>query len=230
MPSISTRPAIGSSSVAMMRMVVVLPAPFGPMKPKISPVADLEAHVAEHVHVAVAVPQVADTDGAAALLRARRSTASTMPGAALTSRLRSPPRGPARGRRSSAGPSRWCAPRRPRAGRAARARRPATSRCRCSASVSSACPGGAHALGGRRRRLPNRSASSSMRVGRRRWSRGCAELLGDRLALAGEHAVVRRRCAGRTPRRAPATLQQHGEQIARRAVLHLHVVGPSARC
>ena len=37
MPSISTLPAVGSINVAITRMVVVLPAPFGPMKPKISP-------------------------------------------------------------------------------------------------------------------------------------------------------------------------------------------------
>src|SRR5215468_2198504 len=36
-PSISTRPAVGLSSPAIMRMVVVLPAPFGPRKPWISP-------------------------------------------------------------------------------------------------------------------------------------------------------------------------------------------------
>src|SRR5437867_5592891 len=36
-PSMSTRPEVGLSSPAMMRMVVVLPAPFGPRKPWISP-------------------------------------------------------------------------------------------------------------------------------------------------------------------------------------------------
>src|SRR5262245_50185906 len=36
-PSISTRPAVGLSSPAIIRMVVVLPAPFGPRKPWISP-------------------------------------------------------------------------------------------------------------------------------------------------------------------------------------------------
>src|SRR5215208_5266143 len=36
-PSTSTRPALGSERPAMMRIVVVLPAPFGPRKPKISP-------------------------------------------------------------------------------------------------------------------------------------------------------------------------------------------------
>src|SRR5258705_8748378 len=36
-PSMTTRPAVGLSSPAMMRMVVVLPAPFGPRKPWISP-------------------------------------------------------------------------------------------------------------------------------------------------------------------------------------------------
>ena len=33
----STRPEVGFSSPAIMRMVVVLPAPFGPRKPWISP-------------------------------------------------------------------------------------------------------------------------------------------------------------------------------------------------
>src|SRR5436309_2181913 len=36
-PLISTRPAVGLSSPAMIRIVVVLPAPFGPRKPWISP-------------------------------------------------------------------------------------------------------------------------------------------------------------------------------------------------
>ena len=36
-PSTSTDPASGASSVQMMRRVVVLPAPFGPSSPKISP-------------------------------------------------------------------------------------------------------------------------------------------------------------------------------------------------
>jgi hypothetical protein len=38
---------------------VVLPAPLGPMNPKISPGPDLEAHVAQHVQGSVAVPEVA---------------------------------------------------------------------------------------------------------------------------------------------------------------------------
>ena len=36
-PSTRTSPEVGSDSPARMRMVVVLPAPFGPRKPKISP-------------------------------------------------------------------------------------------------------------------------------------------------------------------------------------------------
>ena len=36
-PQISTVPAVGISSVAMMRMAVVLPAPFAPMKPTTCP-------------------------------------------------------------------------------------------------------------------------------------------------------------------------------------------------
>ena len=46
----------------MTRMVVVLPAPFGPMKPKISPVPDVEGDVAQHVDRAEAVPEVAHAD------------------------------------------------------------------------------------------------------------------------------------------------------------------------
>src|SRR4051794_12309613 len=38
-PPISMRPAVGESKVAIARIAVVLPAPFGPMKPKISPAA-----------------------------------------------------------------------------------------------------------------------------------------------------------------------------------------------
>src|SRR6185503_20058470 len=38
-PAIVTRPEVGFSSPAMMRMVVVLPAPLGPRKPWISPAA-----------------------------------------------------------------------------------------------------------------------------------------------------------------------------------------------
>src|SRR4051812_34279331 len=36
-PPTRTLPEVGSDSPAMIRMVVVLPAPFGPRKPKISP-------------------------------------------------------------------------------------------------------------------------------------------------------------------------------------------------
>ncbi len=36
-PRISTLPAVGVISPSIMRMVVVLPAPLGPRKPKISP-------------------------------------------------------------------------------------------------------------------------------------------------------------------------------------------------
>src|ERR1700752_2883263 len=37
MPAIRARPSVGESRPAAIRMVVVLPAPFGPIKPKISP-------------------------------------------------------------------------------------------------------------------------------------------------------------------------------------------------
>ena len=62
-PSISTRPAIGSSSVAITRMVVVLPAPFGPMKPKISPCPTSKLTSRRTSSLAEAVPQVAHADG-----------------------------------------------------------------------------------------------------------------------------------------------------------------------
>src|SRR4051812_20219319 len=39
-PSSSTSPAVGVSSVAMMRMVVLLPAPLGPMKPRMVPASN----------------------------------------------------------------------------------------------------------------------------------------------------------------------------------------------
>ena len=41
-PATRAVPAVGDSSVARMRSVVVLPAPLGPRKPKISPARDLE--------------------------------------------------------------------------------------------------------------------------------------------------------------------------------------------
>ena len=36
-PAMRTRPAVGSARVVQMLMVVVLPAPFGPSRPKSSP-------------------------------------------------------------------------------------------------------------------------------------------------------------------------------------------------
>ena len=49
-PATLASPADGViSSVASMRSVVVLPAPFGPRKPKISPGADLEVDAAHRL-------------------------------------------------------------------------------------------------------------------------------------------------------------------------------------
>ena len=41
-PATVASPAVGVISVASIRSVVVLPAPFGPRKPKISPALDVE--------------------------------------------------------------------------------------------------------------------------------------------------------------------------------------------
>src|SRR2546430_16798876 len=43
MPPMVAEPASAAVSVASMRIVVVLPAPFGPTKPKISPAGTLKA-------------------------------------------------------------------------------------------------------------------------------------------------------------------------------------------
>ena len=47
-------PASGRSSVARMRTVVVLPAPFGPSRPSTVPVCDVEVDAVERAHLALA--------------------------------------------------------------------------------------------------------------------------------------------------------------------------------
>ena len=50
------------SSVARKRMVVLLPAPLGPMKPNISPGADLQAEVIDRQQVAVTFGEIQEFD------------------------------------------------------------------------------------------------------------------------------------------------------------------------
>ena len=56
-------------------MVVVLPAPFGPSRPKISPGADLEVQVVDRGEVAVALGQAARPDPDRARAASRRAAA-----------------------------------------------------------------------------------------------------------------------------------------------------------
>ena len=120
MPSISTRPAIGSSSVAITRIVVVLPAPFGPMKPKISPGPTSKLTSREHVHRAEAVPEVAHADRRCAGRARSRS-------APLDLRPPQPTTRTSTRSISTRRPESPCALRRRRSGRAAPARRPTTN-------------------------------------------------------------------------------------------------------
>ena len=55
-------PSIGSS-VASIRSVVVLPAPFGPSTPKISPRLDVEVDAVDGALVAEGLHQAAGVDG-----------------------------------------------------------------------------------------------------------------------------------------------------------------------
>ncbi len=61
-PSTVTVPLVAGMKPVMMRMVVVLPAPLGPRKPRISPLARGERDVADRGEVAVALGQVANLD------------------------------------------------------------------------------------------------------------------------------------------------------------------------
>ena len=55
-------PLVGRSSVVSILMVVVLPAPLGPRKAKISPCCDVERDVVDGGEVAELLDQVLDLD------------------------------------------------------------------------------------------------------------------------------------------------------------------------
>jgi hypothetical protein len=54
---------VSGISVVIMRMSVLLPAPLGPSRPKISPIGHREADVLDGFKVAVALDDVLDGDG-----------------------------------------------------------------------------------------------------------------------------------------------------------------------
>ena len=72
-PSTSTEPASGESSVQMIRSVVVLPAPFGPRRPKISPDSASKRDAAQHLVLAERLLQTVDCDRRRAHLDLRRA-------------------------------------------------------------------------------------------------------------------------------------------------------------
>ena len=59
-PATTADPAVGSASVQSILMVVDLPAPLGPRKPKISPGADVERDAVDGGELAVALDEPAD--------------------------------------------------------------------------------------------------------------------------------------------------------------------------
>src|SRR5581483_6073258 len=59
-PHNRTRPPSGARNPSMISTVVVLPAPFGPSRPKTSP--RLEAQAAHRLHLAITFAQVFDND------------------------------------------------------------------------------------------------------------------------------------------------------------------------
>ena len=62
-PPTMALPAVTGMSVVIMRMSVLLPAPFGPSRPKISPFGDAEVHALDGFKVAVALDDVLHRDG-----------------------------------------------------------------------------------------------------------------------------------------------------------------------
>ena len=61
-PATFTVPLVAGMKPVMIRIVVVLPAPFGPRNPRISPLRGGEADVADGDQVTVALGEVADFD------------------------------------------------------------------------------------------------------------------------------------------------------------------------
>ena len=55
-------PAVGVSRLEMQPMVVVLPAPFGPSRPKISPGCAVNAHILDGDDIAVLLSKLFDFD------------------------------------------------------------------------------------------------------------------------------------------------------------------------
>ena len=68
-PSTSTSPASGSVSPSQISIVVVLPAPFGPSRPKHSPGRHLEVEAVDGDDVLVGLAQIGDAQGGARLGR-----------------------------------------------------------------------------------------------------------------------------------------------------------------
>ena len=63
-PATVAVPSEGSSSVVSILMVVLLPAPFGPSRPKIDAVGDVQGHVVGGSQVAEAPREAKRLDGA----------------------------------------------------------------------------------------------------------------------------------------------------------------------
>ena len=75
MPATSTRPALLDSSVAMILIVVVLPAPLGPRKPKNSPWSDGEINAVDGAGAAgIGLFEALDEDGGMTLQFGLRRT------------------------------------------------------------------------------------------------------------------------------------------------------------
>ena len=176
------RPAVGLSSPAIMRIVVVLPAPFGPRKPWISPGWHLEADAVDGGERAVRLDEIVDGD------HRRRRRGPRPAAAAGASRQRDRER---RGASAAAAPtrigvepgassrSRTVIFRRPISGRiAACLSRPPRARRRCVASAGnwlSVGSTGSHSRGRcLRRGTPRARRGSRTRRARTRGRRRCA--------------------------------------------------------
>ena len=61
-PATTAVPLVGGTSVVNMRMSVLLPAPFGPSRPKISPLSHREADVIHRQQRAKALADAFDLD------------------------------------------------------------------------------------------------------------------------------------------------------------------------
>jgi len=62
-PATMALPEVTGMSVVIMRISVLLPAPFGPSRPKISPSATLKLTLLTAFKIAVALADVLDSDG-----------------------------------------------------------------------------------------------------------------------------------------------------------------------